>query len=126
MFVHPLKADGLPAKTIRSLMAISASFSDWLLRGRAAGTVWGGLPFRGDAFEPELAGVAKNCVALALPICSLKRMPVGRYVTRCRNGPCTESGEGGCPPIDVGNGVTTESAPKHLEMEDSRGTSCRN
>src|SRR5215468_3018263 len=30
---------------------------------------------------------------------------------RCRNGPCTESGEGGCPPIDVGNGVTTESAP---------------
>src|SRR5438270_13933635 len=24
---------------------------------------------------------------------------------------CTESGEGGCPPIDVGNGVTTESAP---------------
>src|SRR5436189_6343206 len=31
--------------------------------------------------------------------------------TRCRNRPCTESGEGGCPPIDVGNGVTTESAP---------------
>src|SRR5213082_2077562 len=30
---------------------------------------------------------------------------------RCRNRPCTESGEGGCPPIDVGNGVTTESAP---------------
>src|SRR5215510_12581491 len=25
--------------------------------------------------------------------------------------PCTGSGEGGCPPIDVGNGVTTESAP---------------
>src|SRR5437764_5849294 len=32
-------------------------------------------------------------------------------VFRCRNRPCTESGEGGCPPIDVGNGVTTESAP---------------
>src|SRR5262245_47587182 len=31
--------------------------------------------------------------------------------TRCHNGPCTEIGEGGCPPIDVGNGVTTESAP---------------
>src|SRR5204862_7491033 len=38
---------------------------------------------------------------------------VGRHgaLTRCRNRPCTESGEGGCPPIDVGNGVTTESAP---------------
>src|SRR5262249_60572295 len=39
---------------------------------------------------------------------SLQRL---RLSTRCRNGPCTESGEGGCPPIDVGNGVTTESAP---------------
>src|SRR5262245_54876207 len=51
---------------------------------------------------------------------------IARSVTRCGNGPCTESGEGGCPPIDVGNGVTTVESAPGTEMEDSRGALCRN
>src|SRR5262245_14173518 len=52
--------------------------------------------------------------------------PPQRVKARCGNGPCTESGEGGCPPIDVGNGVTTVESAPGTEMEDSRGALCRN
>jgi len=48
-------------------------------------------------------------------------------LARCRNGPLHRaSGEGGCPLIEIENGVTTLSRPQASEMEDSRGALCRN
>src|SRR5499427_8146930 len=68
--------------------------------GHPAGAAGGsGVDFQ-RPLHCRVSGFVQSCAA---PNCQSS--------ARCRNGPCTESGEGGCPPIDVGNGVTTESAP---------------
>ena len=86
MFRHRLKADGLPVKAIRSLLAILLRSPTGCCAGERPETVWEVLPLQDDAFEPEPAGVEKLCR-------SLNRMPVRRYVTTTRSYRCI----GVCP-----------------------------
>jgi hypothetical protein len=52
---------------------------------------WRRTPDTGELDYPDEAREIQHRTAAAPPV----RLP-----TRCRNGPCTASGEGGCPPID--------------------------